>query len=222
MKRFMNCTFENYRVNANNKQALNEVKDFAENFDKYLEKGNNLILCGGVGTGKTHLSYALMKGIRDLKSKANEGVDDFNKELETKLGFKEKFDNWQEKEDFVTSFKEQRKWKTEYIIQRTTIMDILCEIKSTFGSSGTEEDVYARYRRPDLLIIDEVGVQYNKESERTMLYSIINGRYEAMKPTMIISNFDKKGLIDTLGLRIVDRLFHNGKYIFVKGESMRS
>ena len=42
--------------------------------------------------------------------------------------------------------------------------------------------------RPDLLILDEVGVQFGSETEKMILFEIINGRYEQLKPTIVISN----------------------------------
>ena len=46
----------------------------------------------------------------------------------------------------------------------------------------------AGFIRPDLLILDEVGVQFGSETEKMILFEIINGRYEQLKPTIVISN----------------------------------
>ena len=47
------------------------------------------------------------------------------------------------------------------------------------------------FESPDLLILDEVGVQNVTEFERTVMLELINSRYEAMKPTIVISNRGK-------------------------------
>ena len=67
----------------------------------------------------------------------------------------------------------------------------------------------AGFIRPDLLILDEVGVQFGSETEKMILFEIINGRYEQLKPTIVISNL-ADALTDYLGERVVDRLREGG------------
>lgn len=62
----------------------------------------------------------------------------------------------------------------------------------------------------DLLILDEIGAQLGTEWERLMLFKIINERYKAQLPTILISNIDAGGLSDYLGERIVDRMTEGG------------
>lgn len=77
-------------------------------------------------------------------------------------------------------------------------------------SELNEEQVLKQFLEPDLVILDEIGVQFSSNTERIMLFNIINGRYEEMRPTIIISNLPLMGLIDCLGSRAVDRLKENG------------
>lgn len=69
-------------------------------------------------------------------------------------------------------------------------------VKACFGSDSphTEVQAYAMFESPDLLILDEVGVQNVTEFERTVMFELINSRYEAMKPTIVISNRGKDEL----------------------------
>lgn len=62
----------------------------------------------------------------------------------------------------------------------------------------------------DLLILDEIGAQLGTEWERLMLFKIINERYKAQLPTILISNIDADALGDYLGERIVDRMEEGG------------
>lgn len=90
------------------------------------------------------------------------------------------------------------------------------------GSEYTEEQTLKHFLAPDLLILDEIGVQFGSDTERLMLFNIINGRYEDMRPTIIISNLPLPGLIDCLGSRAVDRLKENGGTVIeFKWESYR-
>ena len=89
-----------------------------------------------------------------------------------------------------------------------TAGSIIRDVKATFGNRGrTEADVYADLIRPDLLVIDEVGVQHGTDFERQVLFEVINGRYEKLfKPTIVVSNLGVTELRQCLGDRAVDRL----------------
>lgn len=97
-------------------------------------------------------------------------------------------------------------------------------VKASFGSDSphTEVQAYALFESPDLLILDEVGVQNVTEFERTVMFELINSRYEAMKPTIVISNRGKDELPTYMGDRVVDRLRENGgKLVLFTWESQR-
>ncbi|NHX33749.1 ATP-binding protein, partial [Escherichia coli] len=66
------------------------------------------------------------------------------------------------------------------------------------------------YTNPDLLIIDEVGVQFGSEAEKLILFEIINTRYERMKPTILISNQTREELGAFIGERVIDRMSDGG------------
>lgn len=95
-----------------------------------------------------------------------------------------------------------------------TIGTVLHEIKSTFrpGSERSEGQILAGLISPSLLILDEIGVSKESPSdfELSTLFSIINGRYEQMRPTVIISNLDGQSLPLAMGERCVDRLREGG------------
>ena len=91
------------------------------------------------------------------------------------------------------------------------IFDLFDHYKSTFSSNAEEtgRDVVDRYRRPDLLVIDEVGVQYGSEAEAVIIFRILNERYNNLRSTIIISNFLAQDLSKYLGSSVVDRLMDN-------------
>lgn len=84
------------------------------------------------------------------------------------------------------------------------------------------------YVSAPLLIVDEIGVQFKTDSERTLLFPIFDERYNKMLPTIIFSNFkkidnrgDKCDLFNTLGQRICDRLFADALYFELDYPSLR-
>ena len=94
----------------------------------------------------------------------------------------------------------------------TTALKIAREYKSTWskGSAKTEDDVIRYFTRPDLLIIDEVGVQFGSDAEKLIMFEIINTRYERMKPTILISNQTREELAAFIGERVLDRMSDGG------------
>lgn len=62
--RFSDKTFWDYSASsAGQRSNLEKCQDYAENFDTHYADGRCLILSGTVGTGKTHLAIAILKGV---------------------------------------------------------------------------------------------------------------------------------------------------------------
>ncbi|HVF02014.1 MAG TPA: AFG1/ZapE family ATPase [Rubrobacteraceae bacterium] len=61
-RRFRRYTFANFRPMASNGagRALIRVEEYLANWEENREEGRGLYLCGGVGTGKTHLAVAIL------------------------------------------------------------------------------------------------------------------------------------------------------------------
>ncbi|WP_231586516.1 ATP-binding protein [Cupriavidus basilensis] len=152
-------------------RALAVAKEYADNFEVKLEGGCGLILCGGVGTGKTHLAVGIAHEIM-------------------MRGLSPVF---------------------------TSVMGAVRAVKETYGrdSAMTERDAIRTFIKPDLLILDEVGVQFGSDTEKLILFEIINGRYEEVKPTIVISNLAKEALAQFLGERSFDRLREGGGRLVV-------
>jgi DNA replication protein DnaC len=93
-------------------------------------------------------------------------------------------------------------------VKYTTTYRAITEIKSTFGRKEglTENNVMKSFVAPDLLIIDEVGVQYDTQAEKVLFYQIINGRYDNLLPTILISNLNETELTEMVGERCIDRM----------------
>lgn len=92
--------------------------------------------------------------------------------------------------------------------------NILHSIRDTYGNEATktEGQIIAALVSADLLIIDEIGASKEKPSdfELAVIFAIVNGRYEDMKPTLIVSNLPPKELPGAMGERCVDRMRENG------------
>lgn len=93
-----------------------------------------------------------------------------------------------------------------------TVSGALIDIKSSYDrqSETNEADVMDALISPDLLVLDEVGATKSNDFELAMVFAIINGRYEQMRPTVIVSNLAPRELDGAIGERCVDRLREGG------------
>jgi DNA replication protein DnaC len=93
-----------------------------------------------------------------------------------------------------------------------SVISAVRKVKETYRRDAEQSEANAikSLIDPDLLILDEVGVQFGTDAEKIILFEIINGRYEHMKPTILISNLGLDGLGEYLGDRVIDRLREGG------------
>lgn len=106
-----------------------------------------------------------------------------------------------------------------------TVLRAIRSIKDTWvkGSPITESQAVAALAGPGLLVLDEVGVQMGSEFEKTMLFDILNERYEHRRPTVFLSNLEPKEAAEYLGERVMDRLREDGgQLVPLDGTSYRS
>ncbi len=87
----------------------------------------------------------------------------------------------------------------EYSVVMKTSFDLLDDIKKAFDDPArSEHRIMKAYRECDLLIIDDLGKEQCTDWSMSILYSVVNDRYEAMRPTIITTNFGDEDLIRTL------------------------
>ena len=104
-----------------------------------------------------------------------------------------------------------------------TAMGFFLDVRATYkkDSRETERDVIAELTRPGLVVIDELQERGETAFENRLLTHLIDARYGAMRPTIIIANLTAKELGETLGPSIVDRVFEDGKRIDFTWDSYR-
>ena len=112
--------------------------------------------------------------------------------------------------------------------------DFLREMKSAWSNNNSrrtaqEKEVLRHYIEPDLLVLDECGVHFFTAAEEVLLFQLIENRYGACKPSIIISNLGKpapdkisstdnkrapgtqaQDIEDAIGFRSFDRLMERG------------
>lgn len=99
----------------------------------------------------------------------------------------------------------------------STTMKALRRVKDTWSrdSEESESEAIAALVFPDLLILDEVGIQHGSDTEKLLLFDILNTRYEQRKPCLLLSNLTTSEVQGYLGERIFDRLREDGGKVVV-------
>jgi DNA replication protein DnaC len=104
-----------------------------------------------------------------------------------------------------------------------TAMEAIMAVRATFNRREESEfDAYERFALPELLILDEVGVQRGTPDEVMTLTQIADRRSRDCLPTAIISNLDPGEILLLLGERAFDRLMgFGGQIVHMPGQSLR-
>jgi len=111
-----------------------------------------------------------------------------------------------------------------YAVLFTTVNQMLEELYISRADNSFNQKL-KKYTRPDLLILDELGLKKLNQHSVDDFYEIIASRYE-QKSTVITSNksFDEWGRIlfdPVLATAILDRFVHHCHFVTIKGESYR-
>ena len=112
-----------------------------------------------------------------------------------------------------------REWGGDAIIKKAS--EIIRDVRSTYGTGQSEQRALSRLAAYDLLVINEVGIQFGTEAEKNLLFEILDERYESMRPTVFISNLNLQGVKDFVGARVIDRMMQCGEVLNFTWESYR-
>ena len=113
--------------------------------------------------------------------------------------------------------------KKGFSFLHTTALRCVRRVKDSWRNKEVDEqDIIDSFIGPDLLVIDEVGVQFGSPTELLYLTEIINDRYEKKRPTILISNLTVKQLEEIIGARIMDRFYEgDSKFLVFNWPSYR-
>lgn len=94
----------------------------------------------------------------------------------------------------------------------TTVTDAMRLIKQSYSkeSDTNEGDAIQTLVAPALLVLDEVGADFGTEHSKTLLFDLLNKRYENLLCTIILTNLDAVALREYMGDRVMDRLREGG------------
>lgn len=176
---FRHRTFDDYLTEEDGASlALRVARGYATDFAHHRREGNNLVLIGSTGTGKTHLACAILQSVL------------------------------------------ARGYTGLYL----KAMDVVRRVRETWrsGAEHSASTVLAALTRADLLVIDEIGAQHGTGGEQLIVSEVLEGRYDACAPTVILGNEDMRGVRGCIGERAFDRLREKGRVVTLNWSSYRA
>jgi DNA replication protein DnaC len=181
--------------------AKTKVKEWVDRYPTMFTRGEGLILYGPCGTGKDHLATAaarrliLRYGCHIYESKR--------------------------RAHFVDSGDDPNR-----TIYRVTGDELFSGLRAVYSDDGNEHAYINRFIRPGVLILsDPIGTAAPRTTEGRieLLSSIINKRYELMRPMIITVNASGKNhLNEMITTALADRVRHQATAVQVPGDSFRS
>lgn len=97
----------------------------------------------------------------------------------------------------------------------------LCASLRPRGRDYDTEAALDKYRKTELLFVDDLGAAKATEFVEEATYRLINGRYEDMKPSIFTSNLALPGLREAIGDRIASRLAETCVRVVLDGPDRR-
>lgn len=93
-----------------------------------------------------------------------------------------------------------------YSVIYTSTPDLLRKIEKEHFGGNFETDTAGLAQETDLLILDDLGAEFESKFNTSVLYNILNSRMNSGKPVIVNTNFEISELQQRYGDRIVSRL----------------
>lgn len=190
-KRYGNITLEDLNAVSGQEKAFEKALQFAEDY-KTGQTLNGFGLIGGVGSGKTYITSALVNQITKTRL---ERLTDDEKENAAKG-------------KFITA--------PAMIISFTELFERLKPNKDE-----QNENLIQTVKNKKILILDDFGACKITEWIADRLFEIIDYRYCEEKPLIYTTNIAPDKLKSVIGDRVADRLKEMCKPIIVTTQSQR-
>ncbi len=112
-----------------------------------------------------------------------------------------------------------------YSVLCATAQEFFADLRASRGE-GTRDKRMLRYTKPDVLLLDDLGLRALRDQEPLDLYDLIRGRYER-GATIISSNRAVEEWYELFGDPLLasaamDRLLHHAHVVEMRGQSYRT
>jgi len=120
---------------------------------------------------------------------------------------------------------EAMKFKTNLLKSAlfTTSVDLITEFQDCMGPKAvcTRMEVIRKYREQNLLVLDESGKRGETVWENSVIFGLLNHRYNDLTDTIIIDNRAPEEFMASIGDSLVSRISEGGAIFDFKWETFR-
>lgn len=102
-----------------------------------------------------------------------------------------------------------------------TVYQIYARMKQCWTKGEDADAALKAWKEAKFLVIDEVQTRTGSAWEDSVLDELVNARYAAMRPTVLIANVELDGVQALMGARIVDRAREAGGVVNCNWPSYR-
>lgn len=198
-KRWADCKLENFVPRNGQEKALEIALKFTEQFwkrDNPMD-GVGLILCGGVGSGKTHLAAAVANAVISGAPIPDDYAYDIG--CGTKLPT-----------------------NTSPVMFSSTV-SLLSELKREFADTEVRSrDIMEQFKNAPLTVLDDLGAEKLTDWALERIFEIVDHRYGEKLPIVVTTNATTEEMRERFGLRVYDRLKEMCIVVPVLSSSQRS
>lgn len=182
------CTFDSFRlqyypditdkeIGVNQKSHMAEIYELCKSFaESFSHERRSILMCGGTGLGKTHLSLAIAGRVIDKG---------FNVHYESAQNLMDKLE------------------------------------KEHFGKTSSESSFRDEILECDLLIIDDLGCEFQTQFTKAEIYNIVNTRHLRSLPTIINTNLSIDEIEEVYHQRVASRIIGNYAILLFCGNDNR-
>lgn len=187
-------------------QAFEAITAFTENYLSE-KKPDGLLLVGGVGSGKTFMASSVVNNI----------IDNINEEEFVWLD--------PPNDNVLKDISSDYNWFLHCIDYACFIS--VTELFEKLKASIAVQDSYfydrmlQHLKTVELLVLDNLGAEKSSEWTKSVLFEIIDYRYNEMLPMLITTNCPPKELKEKIGDRSYDRIREMCALVPVTAESQR-
>ena len=183
-----------------------------------------LYIFGGVGTGKTHAAYGILKQWGEDLEKEQQVIDGIRAEFAPQSGTRTKESGgtyYFEDAEMVQKQNEElaKAPKVRPPARFENVPQMLYYVKRDFKDNSDYQDEILNTRK--MFILDDIGVEKVSEFVEEFMYMLVNEQYEKVYPIVITSNLSLSELAEKLGDRVVSRIKEMCQIIKLDGEDKR-
>ncbi len=215
-KRFEHCTFDNFDVTDENRDAYEACKRVAETGE------TGVLIRGKHGLGKTHLLVALMKEYdrRRSASPTDRQQEASAMAVPSASEIIQTADRTFDEDDEIPALSPDEV-EREARIEYWPLLDLTSELRSDIAHGSQETS--RRCRECDLLVLDDFGAERATDFVLEELARIVDWRYRMMKLTAVATNLlSFKETIAKYGSRAISRWMGSCTVVHIGGEDRRA